>query len=114
MYERIKELCKQNKITITALERELGFAKGSICKMDSHKPSYGRIKKIADRFNVAVEYITGEAEITWDKESQKIDVSYYLSEEETQLLFEYRNADSTQKEMIRRILAYSDKMSKGE
>ena len=54
MYERIKMLCKQNGTNITALERELGFAKGSICKWENHEPSYERVKMIADRFHVSV------------------------------------------------------------
>ena len=110
MYERIKMLCKQNGTNITALERELGFAKGSICKWENHDPSYERVKMIADRFNVSVEYIKNGEDVKWNPKEQTIDYTISLSEEEQDLLMEYRKADETQKEMIRRILAYSDKM----
>lgn len=110
MYERIKMLCKQNGTNITALERELGFAKGSICKWENHEPSYERVKMIADRFHVSVEYIKNGEDLQWDPAGQTIDYTISLSEEEQDLLMKYRKADDTQKEMIRRILAYSDKM----
>lgn len=110
MYERIKMLCKQNGTNITALERELGFAKGSICKWENHEPSYERVKMIADRFHVSVEYIKNGEDVKWNPKEQTMDCTISLSEEEQDLLMEYRKADDTQKEMIRRILAYSYKM----
>ena len=110
MYERIKMLCKQNGTNITALERELGFAKGSICKWENHEPSYERVKMIADRFHVSVEYIKNGEDVKWNPKEQTMDYTISLSEEEQDLLMEYRKANDTQKEMIRRILAYSDKM----
>lgn len=110
MYERIKMLCKQNGTNITALERELGFAKGSICKWENHEPSYKRVKMIADRFHVSVEYIKNGEDVKWNPKEQTMDYTISLSEEEQDLLMKYRKADDTQKEMIRRILAYSDKM----
>lgn len=110
MYERIKMLCKQNGTNITALERELGFAKGSICKWENHEPSYERVKMIADRFHVSVEYIKNGEDVKWNPKEQTMDYTISLSEEEQDLLMKYRKADDTQKEMIRRILAYSDKM----
>ena len=110
MYERIKMLCKQHGTNITALERELGFAKGSICKWENHEPSYERVKMIADRFHVSVEYIKNGEDVKWNPKEQTIDYTISLSEEEQDLLMEYRKADETQKEMIRRILAYSDKL----
>lgn len=58
--ERIKELCREEKITIAKLEKELGFSNGSISKPKTI-PS-DRIAKIADRFGVTSDYlITGES-----------------------------------------------------
>ena len=110
MYDRIKMLCKQNGTNITTLERELGFAKGSICKWENHEPSYERVKMIADRFHVSVEYIKNGEDVQWNPFEQTMDYTISLSEEEQDLLTKYRRSDDTQKEMIRRILAYSDKM----
>ena len=57
MYERIKELCSVKGTNITALERELGFAKGSLCKIDKNKPSGEKLQKIADYFNISIEFL---------------------------------------------------------
>ena len=61
-YDRIKKLCDQTGIAVTALESELGFGRGSIGKMRTAKSvSADRVAKIADYFGVTTEYlITGE------------------------------------------------------
>jgi transcriptional regulator with XRE-family HTH domain len=58
MYEKIKDMCSKKGITITVLERELGFAKGSLSKIDRHKPSVERLQRIADFFGVSVDYFS--------------------------------------------------------
>ncbi len=61
MYDRIKTLCKQKGVTITGTEKELGFARGSLCKVDTNKPSMERVNKLAEYFGVSVDYLmTGE------------------------------------------------------
>lgn len=61
IYERIKELCKQNGISISELEKEIGVAKGSICKIDRHKPNSNKMQAISKRLNTTVDYlITGK------------------------------------------------------
>ena len=56
--EIIRRLCKENKISISKLETELGYGNGSIAK--SSNMSADRLKQIADYFDVSMEYlITG-------------------------------------------------------
>lgn len=45
-YDRIKRLCKQNGVSVAQMERDLKFARGSIAKIDDHKPSIDRVSKI--------------------------------------------------------------------
>ena len=60
-YETIKNLCKQHSIAVTALEKELGFGRGSIGKLRNGQTSAERLQRIADYFNVSVDYLmTGE------------------------------------------------------
>lgn len=60
-YDRIKMLCKKKGVTITGTEKELGFARGSLCKVDTNKPSMEKVQKLATFFNVSVDYLmTGE------------------------------------------------------
>lgn len=64
-YDVIANLCKKNSIAITALERELGFGRGSIGKLRTGSTTLERLQKIADFFGVTVEYLTtGEKEET--------------------------------------------------
>ena len=56
-YETIKNLCEQHSIAVTALEKELGFGRGSIGKLRNGQTSAERLQKIADHFNVSVNYL---------------------------------------------------------
>ena len=58
IYNRIKTLCKQKGTTITETESTLGFARGSLCKIDKNKPSIERIEKLAAYFGTSTSYIT--------------------------------------------------------
>ena len=37
MFSKIEELCRKKGITITELERELGFGRGTILKWKTHR-----------------------------------------------------------------------------
>lgn len=82
IYERIKQLCKDNHLTITGTEAALGFARGSLCKIDKNKPSAEKINKLAEFLNTTPEFLmTGEQN----------DEKYYLNKnagEAAQFLFE--------------------------
>lgn len=69
----IRDLCAKNKTSIKALEKELGFSNGSLAKASTIKND--RLQKIADYFNVTVDYLmTGEEP-----------KGYYLNEETAKL-----------------------------
>lgn len=53
MLERIRRLCKEKGISIVKLEKDLGFANGSIAKSDEKIQSI-RLWQIADYFNVTM------------------------------------------------------------
>ena len=73
-YESIKKLCKNKGVTVTGAEKALGFARGSLCKVDTNKPSMEKVQKLADYFGVSVEFlISGE-----QRGSEK---KYYLNDE---------------------------------
>lgn len=59
--ERIVKHCKLNNIPVSRLEKELGFAGGYISKLDKSMPNSSKLQKIADYFNVSLDYLmTGE------------------------------------------------------
>ena len=60
-YEKIKELCNSKGIAITAMEKDLGFGRGSIGKMKNGKQgstSADRLQKIADYLGVSINQLT--------------------------------------------------------
>ena len=62
MVERIKKLCSDNKTSIKALEKDLGFGNGTIRRWNVNAPSFDRIALVANRFNVPISFITGDEE----------------------------------------------------
>ncbi len=64
LYQRIKELCARNNITISRLESELGFGNSSIKKWEkTSSPSIDKILKVAKYFNVSIDYLLGRTDI---------------------------------------------------
>lgn len=87
MYKKIKDLCNNAGITITGLESTLGFARGSLSKIDNHKPSAEKLQKIADYFGIRVDWLQGTSEYKTDDDlyfnyAQKSLLSSYVSEKE--------------------------------
>ena len=61
--ERVKDLCKQRKISIHKLELECGFANGYIGQLRKGTLPDDRLGKIAEYLGVSAEYLrTGEEE----------------------------------------------------
>jgi len=108
--DRIKQICKERKIPISRLEKDCGFANGYISQLRKGSVPDDRLLIISKYLNETIEYIINGEEIQWNPNEQKMEYTISLSEEEQELLMEYRKADDTQKEMIRRILSYSNKM----
>ena len=68
IYEKVIELCNERNTTKTALEEACGFSQNSINKWRDSVPSIERIIKVADHFNVPVDYLLGR-EITQTKKA---------------------------------------------
>lgn len=59
--ERVKSICKERKIAISKLERELGFANGYIAQLRKGTFPADRLADIAAYLSVSTEYLlTGE------------------------------------------------------
>lgn len=112
MYERYCEIRNQKGLKDADVARLSGITKSTFSdwKKGLYQPKREKLVKIADALRVSLEYLMNGEDVDWDPKGQTINYTISLSEEERDLLMEYRKADDTQKEMIRRILAYSDKM----
>ena len=61
MFEKILRLCKERNITVTALERILGFGRCTITRWKECSPSVDKLKKVADYFGVSIDYFVDDA-----------------------------------------------------
>lgn len=62
LYERIKELAANKKISIRQLEEALKFGNGTINRWRSNTPGVDKIQKVADYFDVSVDYLLGRTD----------------------------------------------------
>ena len=112
MKERIKSLCKSHGISMNKLEDTLGFGKGYISKLGNSTPNTAKIKKIADYFNVSVEYlITGK-----EPKEESSNQGYYIDEETAKTAQEIYNNDKILFDVYKtadkdRLIAYAKKLS---
>lgn len=58
--DRVKQLCYANHTNIKQLERELGFANGTIQKWDKFNPRMDKLSAVAVYFGVPIEALTGD------------------------------------------------------
>lgn len=93
MVERIKALCKQKKITIQKLEKELGFGNGTIRRWDTTKPASEKVSAVASFFGVTVEYIQ-------DGEQKQPSVPEGLSEKNQRLIAWFRSLPEEKQKAI--------------
>lgn len=75
IYNRIKELVKKNDTSINALEAKIGISRGSLCKIDNHKPSSEKIQKLAEELNTTVDYLLTGKEPEFTVEMADTDVA---------------------------------------
>lgn len=62
LVKRIKTLCDSKKTNFAELEREIGISNGQIRRWNDSSPKAENIQKVADYFNVSVDYLLGRTE----------------------------------------------------
>lgn len=60
--DRIKELCDQRKISIAELERKTDLSNSSIRKWDERTPGIDKVERVANYFDVSIDYLLGKTE----------------------------------------------------
>ena len=85
--ERVKTICKDRKIPISKLERDLGYSNGYIGQLRKGTFPNDRLKEIAEYLEVSIDYLmTGK-----EKEGGE---TYYLNDETKEIaqkVFENKN-----------------------
>lgn len=59
LLDRIKLLCDAKGETLASLERKMDFGNGTIRRWGETTPSGDKLAKVADFFNVSVDYLLG-------------------------------------------------------
>lgn len=103
-YEKIKELTKQNGISVRELEKRLGYSNGYFSKWKSVSPNSEGLAKVSDYFGVSIDYLLGREE----KETPKhVD----LSENDTVFSFDGKEIS---KETMRKAIAIAKALEENE
>lgn len=61
-FDRLKKLCEEQKISIVELEEKLDFGKNSLYGWKKKVPNGANLEKVADFFNVSVDYLLGRTD----------------------------------------------------
>ena len=69
---RIKQLVYQPGLTFAALERRLDFSNGQIARWSRQTPGIDKVQKVADYFNVSVDYLLGREKTQEDEYEQQL------------------------------------------
>lgn len=62
VFEKIKELAKNQGKSLSDVEESLGYGRNTLYKIKNSTPNAERIKKIADYFHVSTDYLLGRTD----------------------------------------------------
>lgn len=102
LYERIKDIAKSKGYSINKLEKELGFARSSINKFNTNKPSIEKIQQIADFLDVSVDTIMGKdnsTELTQERVITKSEIINLFAGTDSVIEKFFGNEQSTEDEI---------------
>lgn len=89
MVDRLLKLIKEKGLTVSAVERKLGFGNGAIKRFSTNSPSIDKIILLSNFLNVSVEYIL------FGKEQQND-----ISDDMSQLLSFYKSLNEREKGIV--------------
>lgn len=94
--ERVKALCKERKLPISRLEKDLGFANGYIGQLRKGTFPADRLQAIAEYFGVTTDYLLGT-----DTKKEPLTVNgEELSDAEAELLELFRRVPEDQRDLV--------------
>lgn len=77
LLDRIKTLASSHQMSLAELERKLDFSNGSMRKWGTSNPSLDKVEKVANYFNVSIDYLNGRTDnpkIASDDDINEIDL----------------------------------------
>lgn len=85
LVNRIKMLCAKQHISLHRLEMTIGFSKSSISKWDVNAPSVEKVLRVAEYFDVPVDYLLGRCSDSLSAGTSGLYLGPLLEEEYNQL-----------------------------
>ncbi|TQR28362.1 XRE family transcriptional regulator [Lysinibacillus sphaericus] len=61
-FDRLKKLCEEQRISIVELEEKLDFGRNSLYGWKKKVPNGANLEKVADYFDVSVDYLLGRTD----------------------------------------------------
>ncbi len=95
-------LCDENNLSLTGLERELGFGKSTVRKWDKNAPSIDKVLLVADYFDVTMDYLIGRTPVRTEVVAPDND--------EAEFLETYQRAKKSDKSSVKAALKLIDKL----
>lgn len=72
IYERIKMLCELKDVSISEVEKDLGFSRNTLYKWKDQNPSIDRVLKVAEKFDVPLDFLVGRTDKVYDASEETI------------------------------------------
>lgn len=80
LVEKIKKLADEHNTTFAEIERKIDISNGQIRRWDNSSPKVENIQKVADYFDVSVDYLLGR------KENENIPPEYFAIQRKSKKL----------------------------
>lgn len=113
--ERIKKLANAEGLSLPKLEEELGFGGGTISRWDKSAPAADKLAKIAERFNVTVDYLLGRELSPKDEKdiAKRLETTLAdLENNQQALMFSGEPLDEETRELLKASLENSIRIAK--
>ena len=90
LLNKIQDLCAERGVNLSKLERECGLANATIRRWDTSSPSAENLAKVADFFNVSVDFLLDRGIYRLSREAQQLAEQFdALPDEKKQLAMAY-------------------------
>lgn len=84
LVDKIRALARQRDMSLPQLESELGLGNGTISRWRSSSPNTDKLQKIADYFNVSMDYLLGREKYLTPRDEK--DIGKILAQTKEQLM----------------------------
>ena len=96
-YKRVKELAKKNHLSLNEVEEKIGMKKNALYAWNRNTPSSQALSKVADFFNVPMDYLIGK-----EKPKEHLNIEPILNA--SQLYFKNTSLSEHDTEIVKNLL----------